>query len=253
MDFLDKRVGVICNELKKLKVKQVFPLTQWEYKEGSFIYPEDALKDEAAWENFDCKTMHWYGKDRHYWFRTTYTVPEELEGKSIWIRISSQIDEWDDGRNPQFIVFVNGEVYQGIDMNHRECLITRSGKAGETLTIDLQAYTGIMHEEFALRTQIEEIDAEIEKLYYDLWVPLAAFSRMEADDKNRKDIEHVLNETINLLDLRTPYSEDFYRSVREASAYIRKALYEDMAGYEDVIATCIGHTHIDVAWWWTVA
>ena len=197
--------------------------------------------------------MHWYGKDRHYWFRTTYTVPEELDGKSIWIRVSSQIDEWDDGRNPQFIVFVNGEVYQGIDMNHRECLITRSGKAGETLTIDLQAYTGIMHEEFALRTQIEEIDAEIEKLYYDLWVPLAAFSRMEADDKNRKDIEYVLNETINLLDLRTPYSEDFYRSVREASAYIQKALYEDMAGYEDVIATCIGHTHIDVAWWWTVA
>ena len=197
--------------------------------------------------------MHWYGKDRHYWFRTTYTIPEELDGKSVWIRVSSQIDEWDDGRNPQFIVFVNGEVYQGIDMNHRECLITRSGKAGETLTIDLQAYTGIMHEEFALRTQIEEIDAEIEKLYYDLWVPLAAFSRMEADDKNRKDIEYVLNETINLLDLRTPYSEDFYRSVREASAYIQKALYEDMAGYEDVIATCIGHTHIDVAWWWTVA
>lgn len=253
MDFLDKRVGVICNELKKLKVKQVFKLTQWEYKEGNFIHPEDALKDEAAWENFDCKTMHWYGKDRHYWFRTTYTIPEELDGKSVWIRVSSQIDEWDDGRNPQFIVFVNGEVYQGIDMNHRECLITRSGKAGETLTIDLQAYTGIMHEEFALRTQIEEIDAEIEKLYYDLWVPLAAFSRMEADDKNRKDIEYVLNETINLLDLRTPYSEDFYRSVREASAYIQKALYEDMAGYEDVIATCIGHTHIDVAWWWTVA
>ena len=253
MDFLDKRVGVICNELKKLKVKQVFPLTQWEYKEGNFIHPEDALKDEAAWENFDCKTMHWYGKDRHYWFRTTYTIPEELDGKSVWIRVSSQIDEWDDGRNPQFIVFVNGEVYQGIDMNHRECLITRSGKAGETLTIDLQAYTGIMHEEFALRTQIEEIDAEIEKLYYDLWVPLAAFSRMEADDKNRKDIEYVLNETINLLDLRTPYSEGFYRSVREASAYIQKALYEDMAGYEDVIATCIGHTHIDVAWWWTVA
>ena len=136
-------------------------------------------------------------------------IPEELDGKSVWIRVSSQIDEWDDGRNPQFIVFVNGEVYQGIDMNHRECLITRSGKAGETLTIDLQAYTGIMHEEFALRTQIEEIDAEIEKLYYDLWVPLAAFSRMEADDKNRKDIEYVLNETINLLDLRTPYSKTF--------------------------------------------
>jgi alpha-mannosidase len=25
-----------------------------------------------------------------------------------------------------------------------------------------------------------------------------------------------------------------------------------MAGFKEVIATCIGHTHIDVAWWWTV-
>ncbi|HEX3077948.1 MAG TPA: alpha-mannosidase, partial [Lachnospiraceae bacterium] len=30
------------------------------------------------------------------------------------------------------------------------------------------------------------------------------------------------------------------------------ALYTDMAGFDDIIATCIGHTHIDVAWWWTV-
>ncbi len=55
-------------------------------------------------------------------------------------------------RNPQFIVFINGEIYQGSDMNHRECLITQSAKAGDTLTIELQAYTGILHEEFALRT-----------------------------------------------------------------------------------------------------
>lgn len=38
-----------------------------------------------------------------------------------------------------------------------------------------------------------------------------------------------------------------------ARAYIAKALYEDLAGDDTVIATCIGHTHIDVAWWWTVA
>ncbi|MDQ9816570.1 hypothetical protein RFZ01_19565, partial [Acinetobacter pittii] len=38
-----------------------------------------------------------------------------------------------------------------------------------------------------------------------------------------------------------------------AEEYLEKALYQDMTGYEDVIATCIGHTHIDVAWWWTVS
>ena len=75
---------------------------------------------------------------------------------------------------------------------------------------------------------------------------------MKEDDKNRKDIETILNNTVNFLDLRTPYSEEFYTTLKEASDYIDKALYTDMAGYKDVIATCIGHTHIDVAWWWTV-
>lgn len=253
MDFLDKRVNVICNELKKLKVKQIFPIWKWMYKEGNFINPEDACNDERAWMEFDARTMHWYGKDRHYWFATSYRVPEELDGRSMWIRVSSQIDEWDDGRNPQFLLFVNGKIIQGMDMNHKECLLTKNAKAGDDLKIELQAYTGILHKEFALQVQVEEIDAEIEKLYYDLKVPLSAFSRMDADDKSRKDIERILNETINLLDLRNPYSDDFYRTLKEASNYVKRALYEEMAGCRDVIATCIGHTHIDVAWWWTVA
>ncbi|MGN0970186.1 MAG: alpha-mannosidase, partial [Evtepia sp.] len=45
----------------------------------------------------------------------------------------------------------------------------------------------------------------------------------------------------------------FYASIREAEAYIQKHLYEEMGGWDEVVATCIGHTHIDVAWWWTVA
>ncbi len=253
MHFLDKRVNVICEELKKLKVKQKFVIDNWMYKEGNFIRPEEAEADTAAWENFDCQNMHWYGKDRHYWFKTTYQVPQELDGKRMWLHVRTQIDEWDDAKNPQFLLFVNGEVIQGIDMNHRDVLLSTAAKAGDVLELGLQSYTGILHTEFNLIVEMQEIDALIEKLYYDLWVPLAAFSRMDEDDKNRKDILEVLNNTINYLDLRTPYSEEFYRTLQEASDYIDKALYSDMAGYQDVIATCIGHTHIDVAWWWTVA
>ena len=77
--------------------------------------------------------------------------------------------------------------------------------------------------------------------------------RMDQKGKTAIDILTVLNDTISLLDLRDVYSDEFYRSVEEARAYIGKALYEDLAGDATVIATCIGHTHIDVAWWWTVA
>lgn len=253
MQFLDKRVNVICSELKKLKVKQNFPVDNWKYKEGNYIRPEEAEADSIPWEDFDCQTMHWYGLDRHYWFKTTYQVPKELDGKRMWLHVKTQIDEWDDAKNPQFLLFVNGVVTQGIDMNHREVLLSTSVKAGEELVLELQSYTGILHKEFNLIVEMQEIDQDIEKLYYDLWVPLAAFSRMEEDDKNRRDIETILNNTINYLDLRTPYSDEFYATLKEASDYIDQALYTDMAGYKDIIATCIGHTHIDVAWWWTVA
>ncbi len=250
MHFLDKRVRVICEELKRLKVKQSFAIDGWKYREGFFIRPEDAAV--GAWEDFDCNTMHWYGKDRHYWFKTVYQVPQELEGKRMWLYVCTQIEGWD-AKNPQFLLFVNGEAVQGIDMNHREVFLCPCAKAGEELALDLQAYTGIDHQEFSLVVRLMEIDEKIEKLYYDLWVPLSAFGRMEEDDRNRKQIEEILNNTVNFLDLRMPYSEEFYRTVDEASAYIEKALYSEMAGFSDVIATCIGHTHIDVAWWWTVA
>ena len=169
------------------------------------------------------------------------------------MHVCTQIDEWDDGKNPQFLLFVNGEIVQGVDMNHRDVLLSRSAEAGQPLCLELQAYTGTLHTEFNLIVEFREIDPEIEGLYWDLQVPLQAFPRLEAESQSRMDLERVMNDAINLLDLRTPYSPAFEQSVHEARAYLQKHLYEELGGHDDVIATCIGHTHIDVAWWWTVA
>ena len=253
IEFLDKRVNNICNELKKLTVKQRYETTHWLYKTGNFLRPENADEDPVPFEPFDCKTMHWYGPDIHYWFRADVTVPESFDGKPLWMHVCTQIDEWDDAKNPQFLLFVDGKVTQGIDMNHRDVLLTRCAKAGETYRLELQAYTGILHTEFNLIVDLREIDPEIQGLYYDLAVPLQAFPRLEPDGKPRRDLERVLNDAVNLLDLRHPYDGNFYQSVSEARAFLKQALYTDLAGDDDVIATCIGHTHIDVAWWWTVA
>ena len=277
MDFLDKRISVICDELKRLSVKQKIPITTWQIKPGNYLTPAEA--DAAAepyaefghQETYDLtrylmggykddpdsavnnKISHWYGPDKHYWFRTEITVPESFAGRSLWLHIQSQIEEWDDAKNPQFLVFVDGVVTQGADMNHRDVLLAREAEAGRTYRIDLQAYTGILHAELNLLCDLREIDPEIEGLYYDMVVPLRAFGRLDPDGKPRHDLERVLNEAVNILDLRTPYDDSFYATVADARAYLAKALYTDLAGHDEVIASCIGHTHIDVAWWWTVA
>ena len=275
MYFIDQRIQVICNQLKLLRIRENTPIAQWQYKPGLFFRPEEADADRTPWEPFDCNTMRWYseydGSDQfegkfqgyvgdfhgiqgsHYWFRCHLTVPETFAGKSVWMKIKTQIEEWDDGKNPQFLIFVDGKVTQGADMNHREIRLLEKARGGETLTLDIQAYTGTLHREFRFITELFQLDEEIHNLYYDIQVPLWAFPRMDKDSKVRLDIQTVLNDTINLLDMRTPYSDAFYASIREAEAYIQKHLYEEMGGWDEVVATCIGHTHIDVAWWWTVA
>lgn len=253
MVFAKERAEVICAQLKKFRKVNKQELTEWQIKEGNFLRPADADASDAPWQAFDSRTMHWYGPDRHYWFHTQYTVPASEAGKPLWLILHTQIEEWDDGKNPQFLLFLDDEIIQGMDMNHREVLLTESAEAGHTYHFEIQSYTGTLHNEFQLLGEIAEISKPVHELYYDLQVPLWALDRMNPQDKTRIDMETVLNETINLLDLRQVYSEEFYRSVDSAHEYIQQKLYKEMAGYDEVIASCIGHTHIDVAWWWTVA
>ena len=277
MEFLDKRIQVICDELKRLSVRQRVPITSWQIKPGNYLTPAQAEAAEAPWrifghqETYDLqkfltggydnqpfgatndKIDHWYGPDQHYWFRTEFTVPESFAGRSLWLHLQTQIEEWDDAKNPQFLVFVDGVVTQGADMNHRDIRLAEHAEPGRTYRLELQAYTGILHAELNLLADVREIDPEVEGLYYDLQVPLWGFGRLDPDGQPRHKLENVLNEAVNLLDLRTPYDENFCESVGKARAYLAKALYTDLAGHDEVIASCIGHTHIDVAWWWTVA
>ena len=250
--FAKERVNLICNQLKGWSIVQKVHLDSMQVKEGCFITPAEADAAPGEWKNFDMGKDHWYGPDRHYWFRTEVTVPESFDGKELWLRIHTGLNDWDDGRNPQFLLFINGQVIQGLDINHREVFVKANAKAGETFRMDLQSYTGTLHDEFHLIVDLEEHDRKLRKAYYDIAVPMYGLNRMKEDDKIRLDLETALTDTINLLDLRMPYSKEFYASVEAAEAHIQEAVYEKMGGYEEVIATCIGHTHIDVAWLWTV-
>ncbi|MDE6357921.1 MAG: alpha-mannosidase, partial [Eubacteriales bacterium] len=228
-----------------------YDVEEVKYKKGAFITPEDVDNSKENWIDFNHKKDHWYGPDGYYWFRTKYTIPKELNNKCVAVHIKTQISHWDDGRNPQFLLFVNGVATQGLDMNHRTVILTECAKEGEVYNFDLQSYTGSLYSEFTLIFEIIEIDRKVEKLYYDIKTPYSAFNRLDKESKAKINLEKVLNDAINILDLRTPYSEEFYNSVEKATNYLETELYEKLTGYDDVIATCIGHTHIDVAWLWT--
>lgn len=251
--FRKERIHVICDELKKMAAVSAVDLTEWQKKDGFFVRPEDCDQSETEWQPFDSKTMMWMGKDRHFWFRTTFYVPDDFAGKPLYLLIKTQIDEQNDMSNPQFLAFINGEPVQGVDMNHREICVTNCAEAGRQYVVDLQAYTGTMHVELLLIGRIVKVDEDILKFHYDLNVPLCIAEKLEDGNSAKLPLELALEKTVDQIDLRMPFSEEFYASLKLAGDYLQKAVYQDLAGSNEVVATCIGHTHIDVAWLWTVS
>ena len=76
MRYIDKRVGVIYDQLAQLAAVQKIPIENLLYKEVYYLCPEDADASEVEFKPFDSKLMYWYGPDQHYWFRIDFTVPE---------------------------------------------------------------------------------------------------------------------------------------------------------------------------------
>ncbi|HXL05105.1 MAG TPA: alpha-mannosidase [Bacillota bacterium] len=251
MYFLLEHVSRIARELKGYVVSEAVPIEEFQVKEGNFRRPEDADKEASGWTRFHPE-MHWGGRDCHAWFRAEATIPQSFAGMPVAISVQTGDEGWD-AINPQFILYIDGKIVQGLDFNHREAILCERGEPGRTYRIDLKAYSGMREARQSLHAELIAFDEKVRKLYYDIAVPLGVLQNLSVDDKVRFDMLLVLNEALNRVDFRRPRSSSFYRSVNSAEAYLEEELYRKMCGHEDVFATCIGHTHIDVAWLWRIA
>ncbi len=258
MHYKRERVDKICEELKGLVTLQNVSINDWQIKKGLYFTPEEVDKSSEPFKPFDIENDRWVGNDDNYWFRKEITVPQSFDGKDMYLYIMTQKNYWD-AVNPQFLVFVNGEVVQGLDVNHRDVLIALNAKAGDKYVVDLQAYTGRdtdIHEgatkKLEFISSLVEFDPKINKLYYNLSVPNKIVKHLKQDDYNKIKLQLALEEAINIIDLRKPYSEEFYNSIDRCNEFVDQEIYVKLAGDDSIIATCIGHTHIDIAWWWTV-
>ena len=251
MYFVLERTKKILQELKKYIHENSVSIDTFMMKEGNFRGLQEVESCSKEWQTYKTGTR-WGGKDCHAWFRTSFTVPETFNDQKVALNIVTGQTGWD-ATNPQFIIYINGEIVQGADVNHHEIIIDRCAKAGKVYQLDIHAYSGLNDSKSDLLVYFATIEEKVKNLYYDISVPLSIAEKLDDNDKNRLDIANILNETINLIDARKPKSKDFYQSICCANNFIEEEFYKKLCGHEDIVATCVGHTHIDVAWWWTIA
>jgi len=247
MQFVKDKIEVLTKKLKSLSEQKLSPV-EFEYVYVPEYKKENKPPQNADWKKYIPLTMLG-GVDQHYWFRFNLPKVEKKDGKELRLYVRTGKEGQWDATNPQGIVYLNGKTTQGLDTNHYWVSL----EYDKDYDVLIYYYTGMAKNcNCAIEIELVEADTQVEQLYYDLQVPLEVLDLLSQDNENYTKILNALNRTVLLLDLRHPYSEEFNASIDKAREYILKEFYEKECGKGNIIANCIGHTHIDVAWFWTV-
>lgn len=244
--FVQEKVRITINKLKEFMVDTTYDIPELKYIHSGYKAPEEYPTVDDSWKTFK-RDETVKGKDEHFWFYTKIKTPKISADKQIFLEVVTGRDgEWD-GLNPQALVYLNEKIEQGLDINHREIVLNPDTE----YDVMIYFYVGMVEISTVVNMSLHTIDLPTKKLYYDMRIPHEALVCFEKDEYNYAKILKHLEFCCNLLDLRSPRSQEFYKSVEIADKYLTEEFYQKECNQNnDVVVNYIGHTHIDVAWLW---
>lgn len=249
MDVIKEKVRVMTEKLKEFSVTESIKLNM------SYIecieYKKDNIPPSVgeAWKTLGSETR-FTGIDKHYWLHIKLKTPcAKRDDTEVRVRIQTGREEMWAATNPQFTVFVNGSTYQALDTNHTWFALEHD----KDYDIYLYLYTGMEEADFRVDSFVETVDLKTESLYFDINVPYLCLNELDENSYDYILIRDSLSKACMLLDLRDVFSDAYYSSIDSAIAYLKDEFYGKICGNSASTVSCLGHTHIDVAWLWTVA
>lgn len=254
MDFTLGRIGKVLKELNNNVYSYIVQIEEIMMKEGLFPNIDEVDKSPEAWKLYRCGEF-WGGIDKDAWLRFEINVPKEFLEKTTALYVSTGIDDFEKEEttiNPQMLLYLDGEIVQGLDINHREVILSKKSDIKEKYQADIKINSGMYDRKFSLQVKIVTVDEETRELYYNIKVPYDVAKNLPDGDYTKLRILKALNETVNHIDFRSLHSDLYFKSIKRADEYINEEFYEKICGTLNVTASTIGHTHIDIAWLWTV-
>ena len=197
----------------------------------------------------------WKGRDLYLWMNKTVEIPSAWADKSV-VGIFD-FGETGAGNNSGFesLFYLNNKPYQGVDSNHKEVFFPKE-TPGTNLELLFRLWTGLEgggvpreQEHRINRAQIAWLDEKVDDLFYNSMVILETIAELDEYSVDKVHLTKILNNAFKLIDWSYPGSDKFYDSAHKASDYLNEEI-DKIDKHSVVNVTCIGHTHIDVAWLW---
>lgn len=197
----------------------------------------------------------WKGRDLYLWMQKEVDIPSNWKNKTVVGLFD--FGETGAGNNSGFesLFYLNNKPYQGVDSNHKEVFLPKDIN-GTRVELIFRLWTGLEgggipreQEHRINRAQLAWLDEKVDDLFYNASVILETIGELDEYSPDKVHLTKILNNALKLIDWAYPGNEDFYNSLHEASYYLNKEI-DKIDKHSVVNVTCIGHTHIDVAWLW---
>ena len=245
MYLIPERINAFCRELQKYIAVSEKITVGVEYLECD--YKTDNNPPLDGWKPYsdDVKLC---GAHKHYWFHAKFRSPKTDHRCEFSYMTQEGEGGWD-LQNPQGILYMNGKLVQGLDINHKSYTL----EPDTDYDMYIYLYTAKIAAPLEIELNVRTVDPLIEKVWYDLTVPFESAMILDKDDRNRVLILKYLEDAVNMIDMRVPKSEEFFKTLKDASDFLDSEFYGGVCGKEEApLVSCIGHTHLDVAYLWTV-
>ena len=242
------------------KVAKIDSVLAYETTDRLYEIPDDSLCSpvESGWI--------WGAEESFCWFKTDFVVPDELDGKNIFVMPHTEGYEsllWVNGK--PFGTFNTKIVFTGHG-NHYCDLVKMGVKAGEKIEIALEVYAGHTH----LGTQPLQVDRLIKEyryhfdgldicvkddfiqdFYFDLKVVNNLYQSLPDTSFRKGEIVNALYEVHKRIYYAYDDTDDesFRNAMKEAQPFLKEILAVKN-GPEAPVAGVIGHSHMDTAWLW---
>jgi len=248
MTFIDEKIRMTIGNLASAIITDTKNISDISYVRSGYK-TSNLPPENAEWKEF-CGKAFEFDADSHAWLHFTIDVPETSADEECFLRLTTGREGTWDSENPQCMIFVNGTTCeQALDTNHTEMPLTEGHK-----DIYIYFYGGTRSSVLFINVSVITKNTLVDKLYYDLSVPYNAMKCLDKNTYAYTEIINSLDAACLLLDFRDKGSKSFLDSVKAADDYLEKEFYSKKCGKDTVgEISLIGHTHIDVAWMWTLS
>ncbi len=255
MFLTDRKLERRISELQEYRYRDVIHLDAFAVQEDTQGVVNPTLPQSfAGWDTLRVGDT-WKGRDRFLWMHKEITIPAEWRGKKI-VGIFD-FGNTGAGNNSGFesMLYVNGEMYQGVDVNHKEAFFDEK-YCGTVLDVTFRLWSGLEgggvptpQEHRIARADLAWLDEKVDDFYYLASMVWQTIRELDDCDPTQHELRTALDRACHCIDWAYPGSEAFYESVHEADALLNEAI-DGMEKHSKVEIRCVGHTHIDVAWLW---